>query len=120
VISRAEDPDYGNLTVNTLVRIAAGFDCAFVGRFAPFSELERWYSATADEKVLEVPSFADDNNIISRRLPGRASVLGHASQPELEETQRMPADNLLIMPRRSASQALTRQSASAALAQYAQ
>ena len=25
-ISRAEDPDYGNLTINTLVRIASGFD----------------------------------------------------------------------------------------------
>ena len=61
VISRAEDPDYGNLTVNTLVRIGAGFDCAFVGRFVPFSELAKWYVDTSDEKMLEVPSFADDH-----------------------------------------------------------
>jgi transcriptional regulator with XRE-family HTH domain len=60
VISRAEDPDYGNLTINTLVRIGAGFDCAFVGRFVPFSELSRWYTTTSDEKGLEVPAFADD------------------------------------------------------------
>lgn len=60
VISRAEDPDYGNLTINTLVRIAAGFDCAFIGRFVPFSELGKWYTAITDEKDLEVPSFGDD------------------------------------------------------------
>jgi transcriptional regulator with XRE-family HTH domain len=60
VISRAEDPDYGNLTINTLVRIAAGFDCAFIGRFVPFSELAKWYTSVTDEKTLEVPSFADD------------------------------------------------------------
>ena len=61
VISRAEDPDYGNLTVNTLVRIAGGFDCAFVGRFVPFSELGRWYSNVANEKTLEVLSFEDED-----------------------------------------------------------
>ena len=60
VISRAEDPDYGNLTVNTLVRIASGFDCAFVGRFVPFSELCRWYSMLEHENALRVPSFDDD------------------------------------------------------------
>lgn len=60
VISRAEDPDYGNLTVNTLARIAAGFDCAFIGRFISFSDLAKWYSDLSDEKTLEVPSFETD------------------------------------------------------------
>jgi transcriptional regulator with XRE-family HTH domain len=60
VISRAEDPDYGNLTVNTLVKIAAGFDCVFVGRFISFSELGRWYTTLSDERTLEVPSFSED------------------------------------------------------------
>ena len=40
-ISRALNPNYGNLTINTIVRIAAGFDVAFVGMFVPFSELLR-------------------------------------------------------------------------------
>jgi transcriptional regulator with XRE-family HTH domain len=69
VISRAEDPDYGNLTVNTLVRIAAGFDCAFIGRFVPFSELGKWYTTLSNEKALEVPSFKDDSGFIERKAP---------------------------------------------------
>jgi transcriptional regulator with XRE-family HTH domain len=60
VISRAEDPDYGNLTVNTLIRIGAGFDCAFVGRYVPFSDFAKWYANLSDEKSLEVSSFGDD------------------------------------------------------------
>jgi transcriptional regulator with XRE-family HTH domain len=60
VISRAENPNYGNLSVNTLVRIAAGFDCAFIGRFVPFSELGKWYTSVTEDKALEVPSFPHD------------------------------------------------------------
>ena len=59
-ISRAEDPDYGNLSINTLVRIAAGFDCAFVGRFVPFSELAKWYAKLETESALAVSSFSED------------------------------------------------------------
>jgi len=72
VISRAEDPDYGNLTINTLVRIGAGFDCAFVGHFIPFSELGRWYTALVDENSLRVPSFADDVYSADRKPVGQA------------------------------------------------
>jgi transcriptional regulator with XRE-family HTH domain len=64
VISRAEDQDYGNLTVNTLVRIAGGFDCAFVGRFVPFSEFAGWYNGLENDQSFEVPSFADDTDPI--------------------------------------------------------
>lgn len=66
VISRVEDPDYGNLTLNTIVRVAAGFDCAFVGRFIPFSELVHWYD-TLSEGSIRVPSFADDRQPVGSR-----------------------------------------------------
>lgn len=42
VVSRAEDPDNGNLAVNTILRIANGLDCVFVGKFVSYSEFERW------------------------------------------------------------------------------
>jgi transcriptional regulator with XRE-family HTH domain len=56
VVSRAADPDYGNLTINTILKIASGFDVAYVGRFVPFSELARWY-ADLSEAALSVPDF---------------------------------------------------------------
>jgi transcriptional regulator with XRE-family HTH domain len=68
VISRAEDPDYGNLTLNTLLRIAAGFDVAFAGKFVPFSELGRWF-LNQSETTVQVPSFDDDVTFIERKEP---------------------------------------------------
>jgi transcriptional regulator with XRE-family HTH domain len=59
VVSRAADPDYGNLTLKTILKIAAGFDVAYVGRFVPFSELARWYTDLS-ESALSVPSFNDE------------------------------------------------------------
>ncbi len=63
VISRAEDQDYGNLTVNTILSIAEGFDVAFVGRFVPFSELNRWY-VNLSRETMRVPSFDEENQTI--------------------------------------------------------
>jgi transcriptional regulator with XRE-family HTH domain len=60
VISRAEDQDYGNLTVNTILSVADGLDVAFVGRFVRFSELGRWYIELSQE-AMRVPSFDEEN-----------------------------------------------------------
>lgn len=62
VISRAEDPDYGNLTINTISRIAAGFDVAFIVKFVPFSELDKRYLDISEESV-KVPNFDEENAI---------------------------------------------------------
>ena len=59
VVSRAADPTYGNLTINTLVRIAAGFDVAFVPLFVPFSEIPKWF-ARIYEEPFTVPSFEEE------------------------------------------------------------
>lgn len=60
VVSRAANPNYGNLTLNTIIRIAAGFDVAFMGRFVPFSELGDWFSDLTEEGVL-VASFVEED-----------------------------------------------------------
>jgi len=75
VVSRAEDPDYGNLTINTLVRIAAGFDCAFVGRFVRFSDLADWYTRLSDEKSLEIESFEKESTESSRKPASSEQLL---------------------------------------------
>lgn len=55
VVSRAADPEYGNLTLNTIIRIAAGFDVGFVGRFVPVSEVGNWFLRLPEE--CEVKTF---------------------------------------------------------------
>jgi transcriptional regulator with XRE-family HTH domain len=72
VVSRAVDPSYGNLTLNTIIRIAAGFDVAFIGRFVPFSELARWYS-DLPEKTWDIPSFEQEEADSEGRFGQRQS-----------------------------------------------
>lgn len=66
VVSRAEDQDYGNLTVNTILKIAEGLDVAFVGRFVPFSELGRWY-VNLSQETMKVASFDEENSALHAR-----------------------------------------------------
>jgi hypothetical protein len=68
VISRAADPDYGNLTINTILKIASGFDVAYVGRFVPFSDLAKWYTDLS-ESALSVPDFSHDVGFVDRKGP---------------------------------------------------
>jgi transcriptional regulator with XRE-family HTH domain len=42
VVSRAENPNYGNLTFNTALRISAGFDLAFIPKIVTFTEFLKW------------------------------------------------------------------------------
>jgi transcriptional regulator with XRE-family HTH domain len=62
VISRAEDSDYGNLTVNTILKIAGGFDVAFVGWFVTFSQLDEWFIGVSEDAV-KVPSFEEESSL---------------------------------------------------------
>ena len=59
VVSRAEDPDYGNLTFNTVLRIAAGYDLAFVGKFVRFSEFLKVVDEMS-ENSFDLPSFHEE------------------------------------------------------------
>lgn len=82
-ISRAADPDYGNLTINTLVRIASGFDVAFVGRFVPFSDLPPWFDSVA-ERTFKVPSFTQEAAAMQPQTAGALPVLPTITRAEAE------------------------------------
>lgn len=69
-ISRAANPNYGNLTLNTIIRVAAGFDMAFVGKFVPFGELADWYSRLP-ENDWDIPTFDEED----------ASLSSHSTSP---------------------------------------
>jgi transcriptional regulator with XRE-family HTH domain len=66
-ISALEDPNYENIEVGTLRRLASAFDVALTVRFIPFSELAYW-AATLSEDKLVVPKFDEDE------LGGRVSL----------------------------------------------
>lgn len=59
-ISALEDPNYENIEVGTLKRLAAAFDVAVTVRFEPFSELAVWAADLSEEKLL-VADFANDH-----------------------------------------------------------
>jgi transcriptional regulator with XRE-family HTH domain len=86
VISRAEDPDYGNLTLNTIARIAAGFDVAVVVRFVSFSNLVEWFENLSEETV-QVPTFTEEDEAEERAAVALQS-----------ETQKVVTADLRIVP----------------------
>ena len=58
-ISQLENPEYGKVSVATLLELAKAFDTALVIRFVPFSELlDRLPRPTPED--FSLPSFADD------------------------------------------------------------
>jgi transcriptional regulator with XRE-family HTH domain len=59
-ISALEDPNYENIEVGTLKRLASAFDVALTVRFTPFSELATWTSELSEAKLL-VTDFANDS-----------------------------------------------------------
>lgn len=81
VISRAEDLDYGNLTFNTVLEIANGFDVAFVGKFVRFSELAKWFENLSEESV-QVLTFDEEEEAIAgnQALPRATATTGVAKQ----------------------------------------
>lgn len=64
VVSRAEDQEYGNLTFNTVGRIAAGLDMAFIGRFVPWSELARFAEDLSEEEFARIPTLEEESNAL--------------------------------------------------------
>ncbi|HEV2424992.1 MAG TPA: hypothetical protein VGZ29_09215 [Terriglobia bacterium] len=71
VVSRAEDQDYGNLTFNTVGRIAGGLDMAFIGRFVSFGDLARFSSDLSEKEFTSIPTFEEETE---RRASGVASA----------------------------------------------
>jgi transcriptional regulator with XRE-family HTH domain len=61
VVSRAEDQDYGNLTFNTVGRIAAGLDMAFIGRFVPFGALVKYSTELSEAELEHIPTFEEES-----------------------------------------------------------
>lgn len=83
VISRAEDQDYGNLTFNTVGRIAAGLDMAFIGRFVPFTGLVEFSEEFSEEEFASIRTFEEENTL--RMGPVPLESVNSAEEQDLDE-----------------------------------
>lgn len=72
VISRLEDPDYGKVTLQTLLQIANAFDVALVVKFIPYSRFLKEFEDVSEQSLIATPfdrdSFAESSE---------ASAAGH-------------------------------------------
>lgn len=93
VISRAEDMDNGNLTVNTILRIADGFDVAFIGSFVPFSELERLVGKLSDKEF--VPAFEQEDAAREKGKNVSINESRHDEKPKKHRNEPIPFDRAM-------------------------
>lgn len=75
-VSKLEDPNYGKLTLSTLLRLASAFDVGLEVDFVPFSKI-LGNASTAPESF-QVASFAEDKGLTSRR---ETSLIGQTWVP---------------------------------------
>jgi transcriptional regulator with XRE-family HTH domain len=73
-ISALEDPNWQNVEVATLKRLASAFDVALTVRFIPFSELAQWAAALSDDKLL-VSTYDEE---ATERVPVPARLIAEA------------------------------------------
>jgi len=67
-ISDLEDPNYENIEIATLRKLASAFDVALTVRFVPFSDIARWVSSLSPG-ALAVTEFENDGPaIVSNQL----------------------------------------------------
>jgi transcriptional regulator with XRE-family HTH domain len=90
VISRIENPDYGQLTLQTLFDMAAAFDLPL---YVDFPEWEEWFGGMKDFSVssLQRRSFELDQLVNSVRapVPQPAAAAAAAEAAERASTQRV-------------------------------
>jgi transcriptional regulator with XRE-family HTH domain len=67
-VSKLEDPNYGRLTLSTLLKIASAFDCGLSVDFVPFSRILNDATSLSSESF-NVPSFVEDGALANGSSP---------------------------------------------------
>jgi len=99
-ISRIENPDYGQLSFETVLAVARGFDCAFIGRFVPFSQLRTLVEDSPERDDL-VPTFEqEDAEITSYTEFSEEAVKGSIAVPVQSVVNIHPPRRPLLPSRR--------------------
>ncbi len=111
VISRIEDPDYGKLSIQTLLDIATSLDIALLVKFVSFPE---FIQQTRDVSIegLQVPSFAESLSAYTTLTDLNATDYGESfmtvkapltdnmavKMPDVFVSQQQLASNLEVLP----------------------
>lgn len=85
-VSKLENPDYGKMTVATLLRLAKAFDTDLEIKFRPFSETIDTLPAQGPE-YFSVPNFAEEESNIEANLERESAPINQsasASQTSFE------------------------------------
>ena len=85
VISRAENPNYGNLTFDTAIRVSAGFDLAFIPQIVSYSEFLKWAKSITEGRE-EPKTFEQEQTAQS----ASDEQLNAAQEMALVDTPRAP------------------------------
>jgi transcriptional regulator with XRE-family HTH domain len=93
VITRLEDPNYGQFSIQTLREIAAAFQVGLLVKFVPFSRLLEEYDDVSPQALI-APSVNDPKE--ARRLK-RWAVAKDKAQTE-ESRKETPAKTFVLVP----------------------
>lgn len=87
VISRAADLNYGDLTLNTILKIGAGLDCAFVGKYVAYSE---FLKETDKGVISNIPSFESENEQLAAEESMDDKTSSDSQEPVLGSESKKP------------------------------
>ena len=82
VISRLENPDYGRVTLQTLLQFADTFDVALIVRFVPYSRFLREFQDVSERELLATPFDEDVINEAYIKYPAGAVAAGTRSDSQ--------------------------------------
>jgi transcriptional regulator with XRE-family HTH domain len=88
-VSKLEDPNYGRLTLSTLLKIASAFDVALHVDFVPFSEILN-RSSSLSEDAFAVASYANDSDLAPIPAHGKDKSMPEGEKPNVRKV--MPTD----------------------------